>query len=152
MLNEKLQLFMKQSCVECSRFSKDPKIKACCSQCNVTFCNDCIQESCCIKCNKLVCESHSNKCSICSKRTCTGNACMNIFPVCQICQVVYCNDHFEAHKKFNQSEPFKLRCNFERCKITQGIHTVEVESLCKNLCHMPFLKELRLRTRLSRKQ
>jgi hypothetical protein len=63
----------------------------------------------------------------------------------------YCSSHFDEHKKFNQKELHKLRCNFEKCKITQGIGIQGIEELSKCFVHMAFIKELRLRILLFRK-
>ena len=144
-----LQFLINRMCSSCESLQRNEFM---CTQCNHLFCNNCLNQAHCVKCSKVVCEAHSSKCSVCLKRTCTDAGCINEFPACQICQSVYCPEHFESHKKFNQSEPFKLRCNFERCKITQGFGEIGIEKLSTFLTHMPFLKELRLRTNFIRKQ
>jgi hypothetical protein len=123
-----------------------------CQHCNSFFCQKCVKKAHCLLCNMVVCESHSSKCNACDKRTCTQAPCLAEMSYCANCQSGYCSLHVEEHKKFYQLEPFKLNCRLERCKITQGIGYAGVENLSKCLIHMPFLKELRLRIGVNRKQ
>lgn len=131
--------------------ANDP-ISQVCQHCNAFFCQQCVKSARCLLCNVVVCESHSSKCNACEKRTCTQAPCLAEMSYCANCQSGYCSSHVEEHKKFYQLEPFKLNCRLERCKITQGIGFTGVENLSKCFTHMPFLKELRLRISLIRKQ
>ena len=119
-----------------------------CKFCGAFFCSSCIPAISCMKCKSVVCEYHSLKCNICHRRVCINSSCNQEISFCQMCSIAYCYEHFEDHKKHNQKELFKLRCSFERCKITQGIGLKGISELSKCLVHMAFIKELRLRTKI----
>ena len=146
-----LSQLCKHNCSNCKKDGPSPYDKMFCKHCNTFYCGPCLQDVQCIKCKSVACEPHSLKCNICPKRVCIDKPCCQEMLFCQICQVAFCNEHFEDHKKFNQKETFKLRCNFERCKITQGIGVQGIDELSKCLIHMAFIKELRLRSILTQK-
>ena len=116
-----------------------------CKLCNTIICDSCNPVASCLKCKKLACNLHSIRCQICGKRSCKEKNCIVDFHICQACQQTFCQEHFDAHKKFNQQEPHKLKCNSEKVKISQGLGPQGVEELCKYLGHIYCIKELRLR-------
>lgn len=116
-----------------------------CKWCNAFFCPSCSQIAACQKCKDTVCSLHSIQCSACKSRVCFNSECYHEITLCQICQMPYCSSHFDEHKKFNQKELYKIRCNFEKCKIAQGIGIQGIDELSKCFIHMIFIKELRLR-------
>ena len=115
-----------------------------CKVCHSVFCNVCSNTCKCAKCGKQVCSSHSVKCCLCNKRSCKEKICISDFRICQLCEYTYCQEHFDEHKKFNQSEAHKVRCNTGKQKIPP-LSSKGMEDFLKNLIHATNITELRLR-------
>jgi hypothetical protein len=146
---------LKSLCSNCNcnlLIPREESLPNLCKSCNVIICDNCYPVATCLKCKKMVCSMHSIRCHICNKRSCKEKGCIVDFHICQACQQTFCQEHFDSHKKFNQQEPFKLKCNSEKCRISQGLGPQGVEELCKCLIHMSGIKELRLRQLITRKQ
>lgn len=137
----------KSFCMNCNcnlLIPRDESLPDLCRFCNTLICDDCHGISTCLQCKRLVCNQHCIRCHICSKRCCKIKACILDFHICQACQQTFCQEHFDSHKKFNQQEPYKLKCNSEKCRISQGLGPVAVQELSKHLSNIYCLKELRL--------
>jgi hypothetical protein len=144
-----IRCILKSMCCDCSSdllAARTETLQYCCSVCNNIFCGDCLQNGKCFTCSHPVCAEHCIKCTICHKRTCMTKQCINEFHICTLCQHTYCKDHFEDHKKYNSTEPYKLKCTSEKCRINQGMGTKGTKELIRNLIHINTIKELRLRT------
>jgi hypothetical protein len=113
-----------------------------CNLCNAILCDDCIKGCSCTKCKKKVCEDHCIKCCICNKRSCKDKCCIFDFRICQLCEMTYCQDHFDAHRKYNGVDSNKIKCSMS----TYAFNGVQDERVVKefsiNLIHCRFLKEL----------
>jgi hypothetical protein len=150
----KLNSILKSLCNNCNCNLLIPRneiLPNLCKICNTIICDNCISVASCLKCKKIACNTHSIRCQICSKRSCKEKNCIVDFHICQACQQTFCQEHFDAHKKFNQQEPHKLKCNSEKCKINQGLGPQGVEELCKYLGHIYAIKELKLRSHSQQK-
>ena len=121
-----------------------------CKACNFVLCDSCTDICTCLKCKKMVCGTHCIRCHICSKRSCKEKGCIVDFHICQMCQLTFCQEHFEEHKKFNQAEVYKMKCVVDKCRLSQGLGPNGIEDLCKYLRHTSCIKELKLRMSLIR--
>ena len=116
-----------------------------CSQCNAIFCSECIKALSCFKCHKRVCEEHCIKCALCNRRACKEKSCIFEFKICQSCESTYCQEHFDAHKKYNQAETYKVSCTSKTCKINFDLGAKGIEDFIAFLIHLRKLNELHLR-------
>ena len=154
LLTDQVKDIIKSLCVHCgfsqTTASNDASLNLC-SICNSIFCPDCIKEVSCIKCHRKVCEEHCIKCQICNRRSCKDKGCIFDFRICQTCEYTYCQEHFDAHKKLNQVEPYKINCSCVKINNAQELTLkgfLEFTSIIVNACR---LKELKIRKILKRK-
>ena len=150
----KVNCLYKSLCPNCSNNllqSREETYSNLCRMCNTLVCDGCIETSECIKCKKLACNVHSIICHVCKKRCCKEKACIADFHICQSCQQTFCNEHFDNHKKYNQSDPYKVKCNSLMCKIALGIGADGITKFASYLENMCLLKELRLRNSVTQK-
>lgn len=154
-LSDQLNDILKSLCSNCGfsqAIASNDSSQNMCSICNSIFCPDCIKQVSCIKCHRKTCEEHCIKCQICGKRSCKDKGCIFEFRICQSCEYTYCQEHFDAHKKLNQTEPYKINCSISKCTIIQGMTLksfLEFSSILVNAVH---LKELKIRNIINRKQ
>jgi hypothetical protein len=68
-----------------------------------------------------------------------------------MCEYTFCQNHFEAHKKFNLEEKYGIKCLTKKCK-QKKIELESVEVFAMSIINASLIKELRLRKQLSRIQ
>jgi hypothetical protein len=123
-----------------------------CNLCNAILCDDCIKGCSCTKCKKKICEDHCIKCCICNKRSCKDKCCIFDFRICQLCEMTYCQDHFDTHRKYNGLDSNKIKCSMN----TYAFNGVQEEKVIKdfsiNLIHCRFLKKLTIGLHLIKRE
>jgi len=152
LLTDQVNDIIKSICSNCgfsqSQVNNDASLNLC-SICNAIFCADCIKAVSCTKCRRKVCVEHCVKCQICDKRSCKDKGCIFDFRICQACECTYCQEHFDAHKKFNQTEPYKIACTSEKTKLGQWIGAKAFEDFTSTIINARLLKELRIRKHMT---
>jgi hypothetical protein len=63
---------------------------------------------------------------------------------CQLCSASFCEQHLEDHKKFIQTEPYKLTCTTKTCKVVFDIRTKGFQEFANELKHARALTEIRI--------
>ena len=123
-LTNQVKDIIKSLCTNCGfaqKLVKNSASQNMCSIWNSIFCPDCIKDVSSIKC-------HSKYVMIIAlsakfvKRSCKDNSYIYDSKICQMCEYTYCQEHFDAHKKLNHAEPFKITCANDKCKLSHALN------------------------------
>ena len=116
-----------------------------CSICNKVFCDSCSVSCSCLRCSKRVCSIHCVKCHLCDKRACKSKLCICDFRICQLCEFTFCQDHFDQHKLFNNSDQFSIKCHTKNCKINFKTSLITSSEFLTSVVNASLIRELKLR-------
>ena len=151
-ISKQINEIIKSMCTECGFSQLMPSTNfnslQLCTLCNAIFCSECITHVRCIRCGNKVCDEHSVKCIICSRRVCKTKFCISEFINCLQCDSTFCPGHFEQHKKVSQVGTYKLRCESTEAQVNGGLNDKNMQDFAPTLLHSPALLELRLRSEI----